>query len=223
MSPEFWLQAERFYEFWLMLIIAIIVILLSMLILAYTYTRKENRKKLVVGMLSIAAVFGLIGFVGHTRYSSYLGPATHVNPLMRDRVPTFTGYTYVGRNELGYYTNLNDLEALREMPIYEEKPVIETVAYLGEGKHTHYFEHENGLRFRFRRTLDFSDEVDEAKLTGSRFYLKDEAFEEIGFINPENIMFDRIIVPSSEEGKTFTPENEADFMQIENVIDDWNF
>lgn len=223
MSLEFWLHAERFYESWLTILVSLIIVILITMILSYTYIRKENRKKILSAFTVVAVILGLIALGRHVRYASYLEQAMHVNPLIRDRTPAFIDYTYFSRNELSFYTGLNDLEALREMTLYEEELVEEEVEYLGEGKHTHYFEHDNGLQFRFNRTLVFSDEVDQAKLVGARFYLADDAFQEIGFMNPENVMFEHIIVPVSEEGKTFTPEDERDFMRIENVLDGWNF
>lgn len=223
MTLDYWLKAERFYEFWLILIISLIIFIFIAMIFSFTYMRIEKRKTALILFLGTVATLSITGVIGHYRYHSYLEQAMHVNPLIRDRTPNFIDYTYFSRNEKSYYTGLNDLTALRDMVLYEEEAISESLVYLGKGKHTHYFERSNGEKFRYNRQIEFKEEWKEAELVGSRFFLKDDAFKEIGFMNPENIMFEHIRIPESEKGKEFKAENEGDFLKLENTLQGWNF
>ena len=162
------------------------------------------------------------GGIGHLKFQDYLGQAMHINPLMRNRIPTYLGYSTFGSSEEMYYSELNDLNSLREMVLYEEVVVEEPLTYLGTNGYSHYFERENGDLFRHSRGISFHEGRDKATLIGGRFVLKDESFIEIGFKNPEHAMFSEIVLPANEEGKEYKPENEMDFLRMSKVLMDWN-
>lgn len=103
MTVEFWVQAERFYEFWLMNIFSLLVMTLIILIFTYTYTAKGQRKKPITVLLVFMGVLVLGGGIGHLKFQDYLGQAMHINPLMRDRIPTYLGYSTFGSSEEMYY------------------------------------------------------------------------------------------------------------------------
>ena len=222
MTVEFWVQAERFYEFWLMNIFSLLVMTLIILIFTYTYTAKGQRKKPLTVLLVFMGLLVFGGGIGHLKFQDYLGQAMHINPLMRDRIPTYLGYSTFGSSEEMYYSELNDLNSLREMVLYEEVVVEEPLTYLGTNGYSHYFERENGDLFRHSRGISFHEGRDKATLIGGRFVLKDESFIEIGFKNPEYIMFSEIVLPANEEGKEYKPENEMDFLRMSKVLMDWN-
>ena len=142
---------------------------------------------------------------------------------MRDRIPTYSGYSTFGSSEEMYYSELNDLNSLREMVVYEEVVIREPLIYLGTNGYSHYFERENGDLFRHSQRISFHKEHEEPQLVGSRFILSDEAFINIGFKNPEHTMYDEIVLPISEKDKDYKPEFETDFYRAERVIVDWNF
>ena len=223
MTVEFWQNAERFYEHRLMNVFSLIVLTLIVMIFSYTYTQKGKRKKPLSILLGIAIALALVAGIGHYKYYDYLEQAMHVNPLMRDRTPTYFGYNAYGSSEEMYYSELNDLEALREMVVYEEVVIREPLIYLGTNGYSHYFERENGDLFRHSQRISFHKEHEEPQLVGSRFILSDEAFINIGFKNPEHTMFDEIVLPISEKDKDYKPEFETDFYRAERVIGDWNF
>ena len=222
MTVEFWVQAERFYEFWLMNIFSLIVITLIVMIFTFTYTAKGQRKKPFTILISFITLLVFIGGMGHFKYGVYLPEAMAVNPLIRDRMPTYFGYNTVGSVEQSYYADLNDLVSLREMVIYDELIVEEPLTYLGSGDYSHYFQRENGDYFRHSTRISFHEGRDKATLIGGRFVLKDESFIEIGFKNPEHTMFSEIVLPANEEGKEYKPENEMDFLRMSKVLMDWN-
>ena len=223
MTVEFWVQAERFYEFWLMNIFSLIVITLIVMIFTFTYTAKGQRKKPFTILISFMTILVFIGGMGHFKYGVYLPEAMAVNPLIRDRMPTYFGYNTVGSVEQSYYADLNDLVSLREMVLYDELIVEEPLTYFGSGDYSHYFQRENGDYFRHSTRISFHKELEEPQLIGSRFVLKDDSFTEIGFKNPVNTMFVGIMLPADEEGKHYKPENEMDFLRVEKVVSDWNF
>ena len=113
MSVEFWKNAERFYESGIVILSVIIVIILAIIVVTVTSAKKENRVKIVMGLLISAVALVVIGYVGHLRYQPYIAQAGYVNALMRDRTPSFRGYNYYGRIELITYSQFNDLESLR--------------------------------------------------------------------------------------------------------------
>lgn len=223
MTVEFWQNAERFYEHWLMNIFSLIVLTLIVMIFTYTYTAKGKRKKPLSILLGFSLVLTLVGGIGHYQYHDYLDQAMHVNPLMRDRTPAYFGYVPYGSSEEMYYSELNDLDSLREMVLYEEIAIQEPLTYLGTSGYSHYFVRENGDKFRHSQKISFHKDFEEPKLVGSRFVLKDEAFTEIGFKDPVYTMFSEIILPISEENKDYKPEFETDFYRAERVVGDWNF
>lgn len=223
MTVEYWVGAERFYEFWFFIIAGLMIISAITLIFIVTYAKKEKRKRMLLIPIGVAALLGIAGFYGHLHYRPYLEQASYINPLVRDRQPRFFGYTYYGSVEETYYHQFNDLDALRSLDLYQEEQTVEPLTYLGEGEHFHYFERANGEIFKQSRQIDFNESAPQAQLIGSRFVLKDDGFQEIGFKNPENTMFIALEVPASEAGKTYEPENDAEIPKIEEAFRRWNF
>lgn len=223
MSVEFWKNAERFYASGITILSIIIMIIFIALIIAATSTKKENRLKIVIGLLISAMVLAVCGYAGHLYYQPYIIQAGHINPLVRDRTPSFGGYNYYGRTELITYSQFNDLESLRELDIYEEEEATESVVYLGQGDYFHYFEHDDGRVTKRLQAVRFSEEVNQTQFVGSLFTLKDEGFKEIGFVNPEHVMFREILIPISEEGKSYQPEDDYTIPKSEERMNHWNF
>lgn len=223
MSVEFWTNAERFYEFWLVIIGILIMLSLMAITFIVSYAKKENKKKFTMVALGLAICFGMTGFIGHDKYNLYLEQAMYSNPLIRDREPRLTIYIYYSSREQNFYTQLNYLESLRNMVLYEEEKIIEPISYLGKEGYFYYFERADGAIFKENRRVEWSDTAQETQLVGSRFTLKDKAFLEIGFKNPENTMFESIIIPVSEQGKSYEPEDDLQIPNTAKEIYNWNF
>lgn len=223
MTIDFWTGAERFYDFWFVIFLVALVFILFAIIFTITYTEKENRTKVIVGLLVGAAAIFVVGILGNNYYKPYLEQNRYINPLMRDRTPSFTGYSYFGRGELTSYSQLNDLEALQEFVLYEEEIVTETVDFLGKDEHYHYFELENDQIVKYFYDIQFKEEIQEAQFVGSRFFLKDDAYKEIGFMNPENIMFQYIGIPTSEQDKVYEPDDPYQVPKANERMFHWNF
>lgn len=188
-----------------------------------TYASKENRKRISLIAVGFSAVIGFTGLLGHTHYRPYLDQASYSNPLIRDREPRLTTYIYYRTSEQSYYSQLNYLDSLRNMELYEEEQITDPVIYLGQGEYFHYFECSSGQLFKQNRQVELSENIQKTQLVGSQFTLKDESFQGIGFKNPENIMFEYIEIPATEQGKAFEPEDDTQIPRAEEKFHQWNF
>ncbi|WP_027108966.1 hypothetical protein [Lacticigenium naphthae] len=223
MPYDFWVTAELFYE--TILTVLGIMGALIVLILTYVlfYARKRKRKKILVRIAVITLLTIVsISVGGHLYYQDYLNEIRLVNPLVRDRYRTLTGYNYYSRSEVVVYTNLNDLESLRKLSIYSSDLIEEPIDYLGKGQHYYFFKNNNGKIFKQISGVEFSDQVSEATLQGEKFFLTDEKFKEIGFINLDKIMYDKILIPIEMEGKEFKVDFTPDIPATEEVFLKWN-
>ena len=127
------------------------------------------------------------------------------------------------QTEQRIFEQLNDLESLRQMVLYREEKVAEPITYLGQDTNYHYFEHESGQLFKETFHIEFREKAQQAYLKGSLFSLKDEAFKDIGFRNPTNIMYDQIVIPATEQEKIFNTQEEDFISRTEKVLHHWNF
>lgn len=221
MTVEFWRNAELFYELWIVFLSILMILMVTVVIFIFSYATKENRQKSLF-IASIPAIFiGVIGFAGHARYAIYLEQASYVNPLIRDREPRLHIYHPYSTSEQLGYAQLNDLESLQKMTLYDEEQIIHPINYLGQDENYYYFQHEDDYLFKQSTQIKFVETAEKAQLIGSHFTLKDEAFKEIGFKNPSSTMFDHIQIPISEEGKRYEPD---DFIpKATDKIQQWNF
>lgn len=151
MTVEFWTGAERFYEFWFVVLTVLLLNIVILLIFGATYTSQKNKKRFFVLIIGLTVFLGSAGIIGHARYHPYLEQASYTNALIRDREPRWTGYIYYGSREQTIYSELNDLESLRQLDLYTEEQVTEPAHYLGKGKYFYYFENLEGEKFKYFR------------------------------------------------------------------------
>lgn len=223
MSVEFWTAAETFYETWLP--VAGIVICLAALMLLYTrfYAQGKTKKTLTIISVLIMGTLGTASFWGYRHYEAYLPKAKLVTPLIRDRKRGIFGYKLVYRDELDLYMGLHAPEKLRKLGFYEEETETRAVSYLGKGRYFHYFEDQNGREFKITRGVEFDASAKEPQMVGEKFYLKDRSFEEAGFFDPERIMYDRLKIPATMEGRTYEPESDAQVPKAQDYFYEWSF
>lgn len=220
MLLEFWVNAERFYEFWIVIIGMMFFTGVIGLIFVSSYAKPGNRKKVNALVLTFSLGGILVGLIGHAYFHPYLEQASYITPQLRDRQPRMRTYVYYLRSDQNAYIDFNILDRLRKVELYEEEQVTESITYLGKDEHFHYFERSNGDLFKQNREVAFNKDITESKLNGSLFTLKNEEFLEIGFKEPEQTMFDNIQIPIGQEGTTYEPE---DASRIPKSIPWWNF
>lgn len=223
MTPEFWVEAETFYETELVALGMLLFFFVVVALMMWMYRTPKTKKLLCVPVAVMVLMVGA-GVAGHTRYHPYLEQATIINPLVRDRKRHFLGYTYFSTREQAFFRQMNDSDALRQSDLYEEKRVEEAVEYLGVDGALYFFENEDGELFKVSSTdIKFQERAEQAKLVGSRFVLKDSGFEEIGFKNPPYVMFENIMVPASEEFKTYDAGFAGHIPETNRVFTEWVF
>lgn len=223
MTIEFWTSAERFYELWFFVLSLLFLLIVIIFLFALTYTSKNNRIKVITWMTSSLVAVGLVGLYGHSNHYPYLEQASYINPLIRDREPRLHMYIPYSQTEQTMFEQLNDIESLQKMVLYEEEKVAEPITFLGQDTNYHYFKHEDGQLFKETFDIEFREDVDQAYLKGSLFFLEDKMFEEIGFKNPRNIMYDKIVIPLNEQERIFNTEEEDFISRSEEVFHHWNF
>ena len=223
MTIEFWTSAERFYELWFFIFSLLFLFIVIVFLFALTYTSKNNRIKVITGLTSLLVAIGLIGLYGRSNHYPYLEQASYINPLIRDREPRLHTYIPYSQTEQTMFEQLNDIESLQKMVLYEEEKVAEPITFLGQDTNYHYFKHEDGQLFKETFDIEFREDVDQAYLKGSLFFLEDKMFEEIGFKNPRNIMYDKIVIPLNEQERIFNTEEEDFISRSEEVFHHWNF
>ncbi len=223
MTVEFWRHAELFYELGVVILGLLLLLCVIALVFIVSYTNQRKRKGTVMLTIGIMTILSTVGLYGHWKYRPYLEQASYTNALIRDREPRLHVYIPYGSIEQAAYARLNHLEGLRKLTLYEEERVYEPIVYLGQGEYTHYFERMDGELFSQNRHIEFTDTTGQTQLIGSQFMLRDDDFQEIGFKNPKNVMFDRIKIPLSEKGKSYTPTREQNIQRADKVVHNWNF
>jgi len=223
MSVEFWTAAEKFYETIYPVLGISICVFIIILIYGQMYARGKAKK--IVTIISAIAMIGLIGYGawGYQHYEEYLAKSKLVSPLIRDRHRGIFGYQYYGRADLDLYKRLHDTERLKELGLYEEKVFEEPISYLGKGRYFYYFEDKQEKVFKLSKGVRFEPNITEAVMVGEKFYLKNPQFTDIGFFNPERMMYDYIEIPEEQEGREYEPDFEPDVPQAQDYFSDWNF
>jgi len=230
MSVGFWLQAELFYET-VTLVLSIIVLLIMICAIFVksiqkrkVKTEQTKKNKIFWSLIIAASIMTVIGIGAHYYYRPYLDEIPYVNALVRDRYREFFGYVPYSTSEQEYYQNLNHIEALRDSDLYEESEEMQIVEFVGINNTLHYFKNERGELFQMSQiNVDYVNDINEARLVGSRFTLVDQEFKNIGFKNPPYIMFEKLEVPSDQVEKSFKPDNPNDVHNSAYVHPDWVF
>lgn len=223
MSVEFWKTAEFFYE----TLLPIMGITIGVLFMVVQYTRMYGRgkaKKVVVrGTLLILSLMIGYGVWGYKHYNEYLSKVKLSTPLIRDREKGIFGYKYYSWNELRTYKRFNDTEGIRKLDFYAETKVEEPVAYLGKGHYYHYFEDKNEKLFKLEKGIHFEPDADQSEMVGFTFQLKEKDFEEVGFFDPERIMYETVVIPMDEQGKVFEQDDDSQIPMAVDRFFKWSF
>lgn len=81
----FWMRAERFYTFWMPLIIILLLFLAIVFVFAYSYMdpRKASRKYVTWGYLGLIALGAVYFFFGHLEYRYWIEQNDYISPGIR--------------------------------------------------------------------------------------------------------------------------------------------
>lgn len=226
MTFEFWINAERFYTFllpYLGVALALGLIVLFF-VLSYAGPKSKSKKYAWVVYGSSLAVVITYGVWGHIRYQDWLVENESITPGIRTH-EMFMGFRSVEENEvirlsresasLGAY--------LSQSTLYDAETVSEPFdyKYLGSTENdVHYFEYEDERVIHVRGSVEFTGEA--TYLEGAEYHLVDEQFEEIGFINDHDIIFERVVI--NEQDAEEAPQEWAHVTQsIEDIFTEWHF
>ncbi|WP_161878486.1 hypothetical protein [Alkalibacterium sp. MB6] len=224
---SFWIRAEQFYTLIMPVLAVFLLILLIAYIMLISYTEKgkPNRRwahRVFFGILGLSA---LVGLVGHYQNQYWLEQNEFVTPGIRE-------FNYV----LGYRNNedasivrsyrrsSNLAEQLSFLDMYEGERTTRPFdyPYLGSEGNVHYFTYGEDNQYVFTYQGDIHWTEDERELVGWRYHLTDGRFEELGFHNEFDIIFDSLSLPK-EEQKELEEYDAYTAVTIEEMIGGWNF
>lgn len=231
MTVSFWNQAEWFYETIIIILAVLILLCIAAAIFAKSAGNRRvlttNRTKKIVFWLCLASagILFLIGLAGHLYYQPYLSEVSLTNPLTRDRERHLFGFDYYSQWDHDFYTNLNYIDQLRTSSLYQEEAHRLPIDYLGRDSTLHYFKNDRDEIYRVSQMdAEYADGLDQAQLAGSTFKLQDESFKDIGFKNPEKIMFEKLLVPRDQKDLQYQLENQFDLREDNDyAFIDWVF
>ena len=213
-----WMVAETFYNVSLpiMVIISLITFLILVFVLSYANWTKARYIVLLFILGLIAS--GVYSVEKHTQYAAYLEEYSLINPLIRDRRIIFGYPFYYSSRERRVYTQLHDIESLRNLSMYQEKLVVEELHYLGKKDYFHY----NGEIFKTAKKVTYTKSTTYAQIIGSQFSLVDD-YQTIGFNKELKPMFNTIIINEDSKDTLYEPISESQVLLEEIGFSNWNF
>ena len=223
MSLEFWKTAETFYETQLPVAGISLGVLLLVFLYARMYAKGKGKTIIIFSSLLFFVAIGGYSVWGYQHYADYLPKAKVVTPLIRDRERGLLGYKQYSWDELRTYKRFNDAEHIRELDFYDEKEVSEEVTYLGKGSYFHYFQDRYEKIFKIEKNVRFDEATTTSKMVGATFQINNPKYKEIGFFDPERIMYERVLIPKKEQGKTFEPDYDPHVPMAKDHFHKWNF
>lgn len=226
MTYEFWIRAERFYSVILPYLGIALALGLIVLFFVFTYAAPKSKTKKYGWIIYTGCVVAalLYGMWGHRQYQEWLIENEFVTPGTR----TFERFMGFRREEddevVRLYRESSSLgDVLSQSTLYEAQTVVEPLEYryLGSNENNvHYFEHDDERVIHIRGEADFTGE--ETYLEGAEYHLVDERFEEIGFLNDHDVMFERVII-NEQEAEEAPQEWHHVTQPIEDIFTGWHF
>lgn len=224
---ETWLKAEAFYTLTMPILVLVFLFLLIVYILAYSYTdpRKKARKIATRSFLILIICSGSYFVWGHAKYNAWVEANEYINPGIREHTyimgmksPEDPSMVRVYRRSNALYKNVSALEMYTGEKVQRDF----VYPYLGSRGEVHYFAYgdEEQYAFTYRGDIEWTD--DERVMNGWRFNLIDDQFEEIGFYNEFDIIFESIALKRDEQ-KELDAVNTAYVVTIEEMFAGWIF
>lgn len=224
---SFWMKAERFYTFTMPLIIIILLFLVVAYVFVYSYAdpNKPLRKYVTWGYLGLILISGLYFVWGQFTYDRWVEQNEYITPGIRSQSSILGIKTYEDPAIVKVYRRSNSLkENLLALDMYEAEKVSTPFpyTYAGSQEANHYFTYGDEDQFVFKMQGELNWTEDERELVGFEFRLTDERFEDIGFYNEPDTIFDSLSLPESEK-RALTDLDIYDAIPITEMISGWNF
>lgn len=224
---SFWIRAEHFYTFIMPIVIVVLLFLALVYVFVYSYAdpNKPYRKYITWGYLGLI-VFSLLYFVwGHFTYNQWVEQHDYITPGIRSHATILGIETYEDPAIVRSYRRSGSLkDNLLALDMYEAERVTLpfSYTYAGSSENNHYFTYGDEDQYVFTLQGDINWTEDERELVGFQFRLTDDRFEDIGFYNEPDIIFDSLSLPESEQ-KELADINTNDAISINEMIGGWNF
>lgn len=222
MSVTTWMAAELFYNVSLPVIMIISLLTFLILVFVLSYANWTKARYIVLLFTLGLIVSGVYSVEKHTQYAAYLEEYSLINTLIRDRRIIFGFPSYYSSRERRIYSQLHDIESLRNLSMYQEKLVVEELHYLGKKDYFHYFDY-NGEIFKTAKKVTYTKSTTYAQIIGSQFSLVDEDYQTIGFNKELKPMFNTIIINEDSKDNIYEPISESRVLLEEIVFSNWNF
>lgn len=222
-----WMRAEQFYTFTMPLLLVILLFLAIVFVFAYSYMdpNKPHRSYVTKGYLSLIGVIVLYFVWGHVSYNYWVEQHEYITPGIRSHA-TILGIEISESPAIvrSYRRSGSLKENLLALDMYESETVSIpfTYTYAGSQENNHYFTYGDEDQYVFTLQGDINWTDSERELVGLEFTLTDERFEDIGFYNEPDIIFDSLSLPESEQ-KELSDIDTNDALSINEMIGGWNF
>lgn len=224
---EAWVRAEAFYTLTMPILIAVLLICLITYILIYSYTEpKKKARQIANRSILVLFLLGSVYFVwGHTRYNDWIAQNNYINPGVRKHTYILGMQSDEDPAMIGVYQRSDSLPRnLNALMMYEreERSIPFSYTYLGHDGGLHYFAYGEDDQYAFTYQGDIRWTEEERAIHGWEYYLVDERFEEIGFINGFDIIFSGLSLPDSEQGALDSLDTNY-IVPIEEMYGGWIF
>ena len=224
---EEWMAAERFYTFFMPLVVLIMVLTISVYMFVLIYTERGTKASKVGSLIFFSLLVIAVGYsaVGHLTHRTWLSQNDYIHPGIRDRATIIGFETSEDPAIVNAYRRSATLgENLGNLDMYDSERVTRSFPYeyIGSlGGDQHYFTYGETDEFVFRMDGQVYWSEEEDMLVGHEYRLTDERFEDIGFYNEHQVIFDALYLTVEEKevdtDLTHSPET------VTNMIGGWLF
>lgn len=183
----------------LCLFFSCIFVALSIFILLYMRKRMPRFLRYGIYFCAIISVSGVIYILN--QLEPYRPIYSAMNPAVRDRKPASLSYEYYSYQDIEAFRTYYMVSSLRKNSLYEEKEKEIPLNFIGKNKRGEYVFEKDHQKFFAINGVTETDRSDCVMIIAD-FYLKDPAFQEVGFFDHRGSYFIGVEVPKKDASKT---------------------
>lgn len=222
-----WIKAEQFYTFTMPLIIIILLFSVVIYVFIYSYAdpNKPMRKYLSRGYIGLILASLLYFVWGHFTYNYWVEQNEYITPGIRSYQTILGIETSEDPSIVRAYRRSNSLKdnlLALDMYVAERVSTPFNYTYAGSQEANHYFTYGDEDQYVFKLQGDINWTDNDRELVGYEFRLTDDRFEDIGFYNEPDIIFDSLSLPESEQ-RDLADIDTFEAISITEMIGGWNF